>query len=155
MRRPVDPRWWAAYAHWTTIGAVIWLVLAAAGVPWLATAALLPCWLLPFLLSIRGPLAGRRFLILARMACVLVPMIVVHTRNPDYSASIRGPAVPVWKTDVLTMPQVWAQIAAWELAALFVVEALALGLLWWAHRRSRLGGPIGPGVESPPDEIGR
>jgi hypothetical protein len=50
----------------------------------------------------------------------------------------------VWKTDVLTMPQVWAQIAGWELAGLVFVEAFALTWLWWAHRRRRSFGPIGP-----------
>ncbi|HEY3337813.1 MAG TPA: hypothetical protein VGK18_04880 [Propionicimonas sp.] len=155
MRRPADPRWWAAYVHWTTLVAVVWLVLAAAGVPWLAIAALLPCCLLPFFLSFRGPLAGHPFQTVTRFACLLVPMLVIHMRNPDYTASIRGPAPPVWKTGILTMPQIWAQIAAWELAALFVVEAFALGRLWWARRRRGLGGPIGPRVESPPGDAGR
>lgn len=154
MPRTVDSRSQASYVHWTTLVGVVWLVLAALGVPWLATTALLPCWLLPLFLSIRGPLAGLRLLTLARFACLLVPMLVIHARNPDYTASIRGPDPPVWKTDVLTMPQIWAQIAAWEFAGLLVVEALALGLLWWAHRRTRLGGPIGPRVENPPADTG-
>lgn len=140
MRRPVDRRWWAPYAHWTTLVATLWLVLAAAGVPWLATTALLPCWLLPAFLSVRGPLAGAAPLIWLRLACLLVPLVVVHVRNPDYFVSVRGPDPPVWKTDVLTMPQVWAQIAAWELAALLVVEALALPWLWRARRRQPLTG---------------
>lgn len=155
MRRPVDPRWWAAYVHWTTVVAVVWLVLAAAGVPWLATAALLPCCLLPFFLSVRGPLADHVLLTVTRFACLLVPMLVIHMRNPDYTASIRGPAPPVWKTGVLTMPQIWAQIAAWELAALLVVEAFVLGPYWRARWRSRLGGPIGPRMENPPGDSGR
>jgi hypothetical protein len=47
-------------------------------------------------------------LIVLRMACLLIPLVVIHDQNPDYSASIRGPDPPVWKTDMLTMPQVWS-----------------------------------------------
>ena len=55
MPRTVDSRWQASYVHWTTLVAVVWLVLAALGVPWLATTALLPCFLLPAFLSLAAP----------------------------------------------------------------------------------------------------
>lgn len=138
LRTAAGGHWWATYAGWPVAVCVLWLVLAAARIPGLADAALLPGILLPWLLSTRGPLAGEGPLILARMACAIGPVVVVHLRNPDYFATVRGNPAPVWVTDVPTRPQIWGQIAGAELVLLILVEALALVAIRWTGRKSRL-----------------
>jgi len=124
--------------RWPVVLSVLWLVLAAARIPGLADTALLPGVLLLVLLSTRGPLTGKGLLILARATCVIGPTVIVHLRNPDYFATVRGNPAPVWVTDVPTRTQIWGQIAAIELVLLILIEAVALASTWWITRASRI-----------------
>jgi hypothetical protein len=130
--------WWGPYLRWPVVLSVLWLVLAAARIPGLADTALLPGVLLPVLLSTRGPLAGKGLLILARAACAIGPILIVHLRNPDYFATVRGNPAPVWVTNVPTRTEIWGQIAAAELVLLVLVEVVSLAFTWWSARVPRV-----------------
>lgn len=137
--------------------AVVWLLLATAHVPLLVDAALLPCFLLPALISPRARLAREPGILgWFRFACALGPLIVIHLRNPAYFDTVRGTPAPPWLTDVPTRAQVWGQIAATELLLLLALETLTLGTVWAlgrrraAHQSKAPRGLSDPGPPIPP-----
>ena len=56
----------------------------AVGVPWPAVLLALPCVVTPMLLQHRGALRDVTLPAVLRLACVLVPLVVVAAHNPRY-----------------------------------------------------------------------
>jgi hypothetical protein len=131
------------------IVATAWLALAALHVPVFVDSAPVVGMVLPVVLSLRGPWARTSGALVVRMACALVPLVVLVWHHPDYPTSEYVWFLRVWSNtpeQTALRKQVLAQAAAWELAGLVLIEVLFLLVAWWVGRRRRPYGPLGPQV---------
>jgi len=79
----------------------------AVGVPWPAVLLALPCVVTPMLLQHRGALRDATLPAVLRLACVLVPLVVVAAHNPRYDRFGLNQGQP-W---VITPAEFWWHVA--------------------------------------------
>lgn len=132
MREPRDHSALHRYVWWPLLVCAGWLGAVAIGMPWPAVLLGTPCVAMPILLAMRGVFPDGWLPLVLRLACMVVPLIVVHALNPGYYLT-PYPQSPPPGTDIATPMEVWSHIARAETVALIVVEITLLAV---AHRRS-------------------
>jgi len=115
------------YLWWPLGVAAAWLAVVATGVEWPPVLLGLPCVLVMACVLARGPFRSGWLPPLVRVACAIVPLVVVQAQNPRYDRWGLNQGMP----GVVTPGEFWSHAARAQLVATLVVE---LGVLALARR---------------------
>ena len=137
MTRPrhpaTSPRPARRYVWWPLLLCAALLGAVALGMPWPAVLLMLPCAVAPMLLQRRGPLEAGWLAPALRLACLIVPLVVVATLNPRYDRFGLTQGQP----GVITPAEFWSHVARAEVAALVLAELALLALAARIDERGR------------------